>query len=63
MVDQTRYHCCASCVHFRAERRPSGVRTFCQRLGYDTKPAYRFDCWRPKERVRRRMERERERER
>ncbi|WP_408607785.1 hypothetical protein [Bacillus xiapuensis] len=28
-----------------------GMRYFCRRLGYHTKPEYRFDCWNPKEPV------------
>lgn len=31
----------------------------CHRLGFRTKPDYRFDCWDPKEHVKTLMEKER----
>lgn len=42
------YHCCATCVHFRALRRDSGPMAVCSRLGYQTKSSYRFNCWQPR---------------
>lgn len=49
----TKYHCCASCIHFRAIRHHAqAVQTYCQRLGYDTKPSYQFECWVVKPQVR-----------
>lgn len=50
----SRYHCCASCVHYAVtKRREAEIVPYCARLGYETKPDYQFDCWEPKERVRR----------
>ncbi|MCL6455154.1 MAG: hypothetical protein K6T78_16255 [Alicyclobacillus sp.] len=60
MTGLERYHCCASCIHFRAERTGAGdpkIRTYCQRLGYDTRPDYQFRCWQPKPRVAERLRR------
>ena len=51
------YHCCASCKHFRVLKEPGvKVEYQCSRLGYPTKPGYRFDCWDPKDVVRKRMD-------
>ncbi len=50
-MKESRFHCCATCVNFRAERSNEGVRTFCSRLGYDTNPKYQFNCWTPKPQV------------
>ncbi|KIL48882.1 hypothetical protein KP77_20930 [Jeotgalibacillus alimentarius] len=33
---------------------------FCKRLGYETKPDYRFNCWEPKEHVKKLMEKRRD---
>nr|WP_233096225.1 hypothetical protein [Alicyclobacillus sp. SO9] len=56
ILGTSRYHCCASCVYFRSERRDRGeLLMYCSRLGYDTKPSYQFNCWTPKERVRERI--------
>ncbi|MBX6353436.1 MAG: hypothetical protein IRZ10_08865 [Thermoflavifilum sp.] len=56
-----RYHCCATCVHFRIARQETGVRAWCARLGYDTKTFYQFNCWQPRADIVRRMEKEGER--
>lgn len=53
-----RFHCCATCIHFSAERKNGKMTYFCKRLGYETKTHYQFDCWTPKEKVRRLMEKE-----
>ncbi|MDN3015234.1 hypothetical protein PH210_03305 [Paenibacillus sp. BSR1-1] len=45
------FHCCATCKHFIAERKPEGMRYFCSRLGYETKTNYKFNCWSPKENI------------
>ncbi|WP_077213734.1 hypothetical protein [Bacillus dakarensis] len=50
------FHACASCVHFRAKKGKDGMQYKCSRLGYETKPNYVFDCWNPKEHVRKLME-------
>ncbi|MBY6037257.1 hypothetical protein KUV80_11355 [Fictibacillus nanhaiensis] len=43
-----RYHCCATCVHFKPEKTDHGMRYHCERLGFETKPNYEFNCWNPK---------------
>lgn len=50
------FHACASCVHFQAEKGKDGMLYRCSRLGYETKPNYAFNCWKPKEQVRKLME-------
>ncbi|WP_197277530.1 hypothetical protein [Bacillus sp. FJAT-27245] len=45
------FHCCATCQHFRAEKMAAGMNYYCSRLGYKTKPTYKFNCWTPKEHV------------
>ncbi|MBX5476379.1 MAG: hypothetical protein IRZ18_04555 [Clostridia bacterium] len=49
--------CCASCVHVGVRRVGGQVRVYCRRLGYDTRPEWRFDCWTPKPHVRDRLDR------
>ncbi|MGG0716781.1 hypothetical protein ABE096_04175 [Robertmurraya massiliosenegalensis] len=51
-----RFHACASCIHFRASREKQGMKYHCSRLGYETKPNFQFNCWSPKENVRKLME-------
>ncbi|MBB5172639.1 hypothetical protein [Texcoconibacillus texcoconensis] len=50
------FHCCATCEHFRAEKLEDGMRYYCARLGFDTKTTYQFNCWRPKDHIRKLME-------
>ncbi|WP_019120021.1 hypothetical protein [Brevibacillus massiliensis] len=57
-MKENRYHCCATCEHFRVEKGDGKTSYRCARLTYETKPHYRFNCWSPKEQVRRRMEQE-----
>jgi hypothetical protein len=57
----SRFHCCATCRHYTIQKTPAGTDTRCSRLQYETKPTYRFDCWDPKDTVRKLMEQERER--
>ncbi|MBT2659297.1 hypothetical protein J7E81_29640 [Bacillus sp. ISL-18] len=45
------FHCCATCRHFKIEKKSEGITNFCSRLGYETKTNYKFDCWNPKEQV------------
>jgi len=52
------YHCCASCVHYEI-RKHTPEKYWCSRLGYATNPNYQFNCWTPKEKVRRAIERNR----
>jgi hypothetical protein len=56
-----RYRCCATCVNFKAEKTNQGMRYFCVRLGFDTKPDYQFNCWDPKPNVVELMKKEGER--
>ncbi|WP_373413099.1 hypothetical protein [Brevibacillus laterosporus] len=60
MADTNRFHCCATCQHFCVNKGGKGVKTTysCGRLGYETKPSYRFDCWQPTERVCKLVEKE-----
>ena len=51
-----RFHCCASCIHFAIEK--SKKKQYCTRLGFETKTFYQFDCWIPKEKVKKLMEKE-----
>ncbi|WP_412679121.1 hypothetical protein [Brevibacillus laterosporus] len=46
--------------HFCVNKGDKGVKTTysCSRLGYETKPSYRFDCWQPTERVCKLVEKE-----
>ncbi|WP_139070174.1 hypothetical protein [Bacillus sp. FJAT-27225] len=45
------FHCCATCQHFKAEKTTGGMNYFCSRLGYETKPTYKFNCWSPKDQI------------
>ncbi|MFD2369764.1 hypothetical protein ACFSO0_07280 [Brevibacillus sp. GCM10020057] len=60
MEGSNAYHCCASCIHFRVEKAAGKVTYRCSRLTYETQPHYRFQCWSPRESVRRLMESRRE---
>ena len=31
------FHCCATCRHFKAEKKLEGMHYFCSRLGFGTK--------------------------
>nr|WP_249310198.1 hypothetical protein [Bacillus sp. FJAT-49736] len=54
----TRFHACATCIHFQAERKNKIMNYKCSRLGYDTKPNYQFNCWSPKAHVIKLIEKE-----
>ncbi|KMK94089.1 hypothetical protein ABER02_20055 [Rossellomorea marisflavi] len=56
MKEPNPFHVCATCIHFRAYKENGGTRYICARLGFDTRPSYRFDCWVPKEQVVKLME-------
>ncbi|MBE3589937.1 MAG: hypothetical protein IMW98_08755 [Firmicutes bacterium] len=43
--------CCASCVHVGVRHEGGRVVVVCRRLGYETRPEWRFLCWTPKPRV------------
>nr|WP_239581223.1 hypothetical protein [Jeotgalibacillus terrae] len=54
------FHVCATCIHFHSDKTKSGrMRYFCERLGYETKPGYKFNCWEPKEHVKKLMDKRR----
>ncbi|MDQ0337510.1 hypothetical protein J2S00_000280 [Caldalkalibacillus uzonensis] len=55
MAKRADFHCCATCIHFKVEKGHSHITYRCARLGYETKPAYQFNCWEPKENVRQLM--------
>lgn len=42
-------HFCATCQHLRHERRGKFV---CARLGYETRPRWKFNCWSPRPKFR-----------
>ncbi|PYZ98265.1 hypothetical protein CR205_06620 [Alteribacter lacisalsi] len=42
------FHCCATCIHFEVVKRLGSTRYRCRRLGFETRPHYRFDCWDPR---------------
>ena len=50
------FHACSTCVNFLAIKKDIGMRYFCDRLGYETKPNYKFNCWEPKEHVKKLMD-------
>ena len=48
MAKQSRFHVCATCVHFKAVKQVTGMKYLCSRLQYETQPSYVFNCWSPK---------------
>lgn len=55
------YHCCATCKWFVVEKEPNRRVSYrCSRLGYETKPAYQFNCWEPKEQIRQKIQQQTE---
>ncbi|OKL38361.1 hypothetical protein BLL40_00520 [Domibacillus mangrovi] len=58
MLHNTRFHACATCCHFEAVKTPANMMYRCRRLGFETNPSYRFNCWDPKDNVRKLMEKE-----
>ncbi|WP_231373234.1 MULTISPECIES: hypothetical protein [Bacillaceae] len=54
----TRFHACATCRHFEAVKTSANMIYRCRRLGFETNPSYRFNCWDPKDNVRKLMEKE-----
>lgn len=43
------YHCCATCIHFKAIKLEKNMKYLCTRLGFETKTSYKFDCWNPRD--------------
>nr|WP_236784376.1 hypothetical protein [Alteribacter salitolerans] len=54
------YHCCATCSHFQVIKIPGRVYYKCRRLGFETRPDYKFNCWEPKAHVKSLMKKEQE---
>ncbi|WP_230494754.1 hypothetical protein [Pseudoneobacillus rhizosphaerae] len=50
------FHCCATCEHFRALKSVGSMNYLCSRLGFETKPKFQFNCWNPKENIKRLIE-------
>ncbi|WP_046173676.1 hypothetical protein [Domibacillus indicus] len=55
----SRFHACATCRHFQALKQQGSMLYKCGRLGYETNPGCRFNCWDPKDHVKKLMEKER----
>lgn len=53
-----RFHCCATCQHYELSKADGKRVSRCARLGFTTDPKYQFNCWNPKQNVRRLMEQE-----
>lgn len=49
------FHCCATCRHFKARKAETGMHYYCSRLGYATKTHFKFNCWNPKEHIKKLM--------
>lgn len=56
LKDVNAFHVCATCVNFLAVKNENRMRYFCERLGYETMPNYKFNCWEPKDHVKRLIE-------
>jgi hypothetical protein len=50
-----KYQCCASCVNYEIKKEDGKTVYLCSRLGFITKPTYKFDCWEPNDTVKRLM--------
>jgi hypothetical protein len=57
-MENSRFHACATCINFKAEKSVDNLKYYCARLGFETKTHYQFDCWNPKENVKKLMRRE-----
>jgi hypothetical protein len=45
------FKCCATCENFIILKDNRTVKYFCGRLNFETKPKYKFDCWDPKDNI------------
>lgn len=52
MDKQNRFHACSTCEHFSAKKSRGKMIYRCKRLDYETRPQYAFNCWNPKDHVR-----------
>lgn len=57
---QNRFHACATCIHFRIKKTENSMKYYCDRLGFETNPKYKFRCWTPMEHVEKLMNKKRE---
>jgi hypothetical protein len=57
-MKETRFHACATCINFRIDKNGRNVKYYCARLGFETKTHYQFDCWNPKDNVKKLMARD-----
>ncbi|XKE51449.1 hypothetical protein LG279_11880 [Sutcliffiella horikoshii] len=51
MTKVNRFHACATCKHYQVIKLTTHTIYRCSRLGFKTKPNYKFDCWQPKENI------------
>jgi len=51
------FHYCATCKNFKAVK-DKKARYICNRLGFETHPKYRFNCWDAREDILDRMRRD-----
>lgn len=52
------FHCCATCIHFQIIKAEKKLKYVCSRLKNETKPNYKFNCWYPKDNVKKLMNKE-----
>lgn len=52
------FHACATCVHFEALKSKGGMIYRCRRLGFETRPEYKFNCWEPKSHIKKLIEKQ-----
>lgn len=52
------FHACATCIHFQSVKLDNGMVYRCKRLGFETKPQYKFDCWVPMPHVKKLMDKQ-----
>jgi len=57
-MKKTRFHACATCINFRTDKNGRNLKYYCERLGFETKTHYQFDCWNPKDSVKKLMARD-----
>ncbi len=42
-------HFCATCYHIKPIHKANRVHFMCSRLGYETQPKWKFNCWTPRQ--------------
>ncbi len=58
MTISNRFQVCAACQHYQVIKLNTHNVYRCSRLGFETKPHYKFNCWKPKEKVLQLMKRQ-----